>query len=72
MKMIGVNKKRNFNKQTIPEGHILEGVVIIEKALLNYFYPQFNIHFKNSTITHIVSCKKQSGAIGANYYISTN
>lgn len=49
---------------------ILEGKIITSKKGFNYLYPQFDLSFTGYN-THIVSCKKQSGAIGANYYLST-
>lgn len=62
-------KKIDFVRSIISEDCVLDGQLIINNESLNYFHPQYDLIFKGYN-THILSAKKQKGAMGANYYIS--
>lgn len=61
--------KVNFINTPIPKNAVLIGQFIRFNNGVNYLYPHYDLVFKDFN-THIVSCKKQSGSFGANYYIS--
>lgn len=54
---------------SIPKINTLNGKLVRFNNGINYLYPHFDLIFKDYNC-HIISCRKQTGSIGANYYIS--